>query len=182
LSADLGSGTLKPSQRTYVPKGHGLRVWFAGTRRSFLPIPVRAQEPARRVWQVALGWAVCRSSSATEIALPASVAAEPRVGSCGDERLSAGLANNLVMVDAAMLPGAGIEHGVDGSQRSRRVRRDTNRDNCRACTFAWVGRSPRSGNALARGGGLALLYDDHDQIRHAVPQIAPSQLTNTSGR
>jgi hypothetical protein len=54
---------------------------------------------------------VCRSwsPSATEIALPASVTAEPRVGSCGDERLAAGLADNLIMVDAATLPGTGVE-------------------------------------------------------------------------
>jgi hypothetical protein len=74
--------------------------------------PLRRSRPA---WsEVARGWAVCRSwsPSATEIALPASVAAEPRVGSCGNERFAAGLADNLVMLDAATLPGTGVEHGA----------------------------------------------------------------------
>jgi hypothetical protein len=86
------------------------------------PLAARLQKPSaaalsrsRPAWsEVARGWAVCRSwsPSATEIALPASVAAEPRVGSCGDERLAAGLADNLVVVDATTLPGPGVEHGT----------------------------------------------------------------------
>jgi hypothetical protein len=81
------------------------------------PLGPRALQPSPKpippgvLCEVALGWAVRRSwsPSATEIELPASVAAEPRVGSCGDERLAAGLADNLVMLEAATLPGAGVE-------------------------------------------------------------------------
>ena len=62
-------------------------------RAQELPEPAPYADPARRVYEAGRRWAVCRSwsPSATEIALPASVATEPRVGSCGDERLAEAL-------------------------------------------------------------------------------------------
>jgi hypothetical protein len=66
--------------------------------------------PPGVVWQVARGWACAghgRLPRRKLRCLPQNLASAR-----GAERLAAGLAGNLVVLDAATLPGMGVGHGA----------------------------------------------------------------------